>query len=131
MLSHENSLIEKLVLFEKEISDCEYENCTFSDCDFSNAVLKSVSFIDCVLKNCNLTMARLKNCQLRNVTFNSCKLLGVNFSNCIDFLFSVNFESCVLDYSSFVRKKMIKTSFLNSSVKNVDFTECDLTRSIF
>ena len=26
---------------------------------------------------------------------------------------------------------MLKTSFMNTSMKNVDFTECDLTKSIF
>jgi uncharacterized protein YjbI with pentapeptide repeats len=57
--------------------------------------------------------------------------LGVNFSECSDFLFSVKFDSCVLDYASFVRKKLLKTRFTGCSIKHVDFTECDLTKSLF
>jgi uncharacterized protein YjbI with pentapeptide repeats len=76
-------------------------------------------------------MAKLGHCQLNNVTFKDCKLLGVNFSDCSDFLFSVKFDNCVLDYSLFVKKKMTKTSFINTSMKNMDFTESDLTKSHF
>src|SRR5690606_22203636 len=58
-------------------------------------------------------------------------LLGVNFSTCNDFLFSLKFDDCILDCCSFTRKKLHKTPFINSSVKDADFSECDLSNSVF
>jgi len=76
-------------------------------------------------------MVKLNHCQLNNIHFKECKLIGINFSACLDFLFEVRFENCVLDYASFARKKMGKTAFLNTSMKNVDLSESDLTKATF
>ncbi len=116
---------------EQETTQREFEKCVFTNCDFSNAVFASSKFIDCVFNGCNLSMVKLKNCQLNDVAFKDCKILGVNFSDCIDFLFTVKFENCILNYSIFSKKKMHKTAFINSSLTHVDFTSCDLTKSIF
>jgi uncharacterized protein YjbI with pentapeptide repeats len=76
-------------------------------------------------------MVKLRQCQLNDVTFKDCKLVGVNFADCNDFLFAVTFDGCMLDYCSFVKKKMPKTLFRNSSMKHVDFTESNLTKATF
>lgn len=130
-LIHEDKSFKNIVYTERETKDRVFENCSFIHCDFSNGVFTSSKFTDCVFTDCNLTMAKLNNCQLNNITFKECKLVGVNFSDCVDFLFSVKFDGCVLDYCSFVRKRIPKTSFSNTSMKNVDFTGCDLTKSTF
>jgi uncharacterized protein YjbI with pentapeptide repeats len=65
------------------------------------------------------------------VSFKNCKLLGILFHSCDDFLFSVNFNECVLDYSSFANKKMPKTSFLNSVLKEVSFIGTNLSNATF
>jgi fluoroquinolone resistance protein len=131
MQVHENKTFKNIVYSDKETKDREFEKCTFINCDLSNGIFTSSKFNDCVFTNCNLAMANLNKCQLNNVTFKDCKLIGVNFSNCIDFLFFVKFEGCVLDYCSFIKKKIPKTSFKNTSLKNADFTESDLTKSTF
>jgi uncharacterized protein YjbI with pentapeptide repeats len=116
ILFHQGKLFKNITYSEKETLNREFEKCSFINCDFSNGVFSSSKFIDCVFSGCNLAMAKLGHCQLNNVTFKDCKLLGVNFSDCSDFLFSVKFDNCVLDYSS---------------MKNMDFTESDLTKSHF
>ena len=68
---------------------------------------------------------------MKEVRFKGCKLIGVNFSSCSDFLFSVNFQKCLLDYCSFADKKMKSTSFSDCSMKEVDFSATDLTMSVF
>jgi fluoroquinolone resistance protein len=119
----------------EDISHNEFANCTFNNCDLSNRSFNSGIFsgifIDCVFDSSNLAMAKLLACQLNNVTFKTSKLLGVNFADCEDSLFTVAFQGCILDYCSFVKKKMIKTSFSDCSMKNTDFTECDLTEALF
>jgi uncharacterized protein YjbI with pentapeptide repeats len=57
--------------------------------------------------------------------------MGINFSECTSIPFIVKFEGCILDYCSFVKKKLVKTNFIDCSMKSTDFTECDLTKSTF
>jgi len=74
---------------------------------------------------------KLAKSTLSSVEFKNCKILGVNFTDCIDFLFSVGFENCILDYSSFMLKKMPKTRFSRSTLKEVTFTQASLAGSVF
>jgi len=76
-------------------------------------------------------MAKLAASQMKSAIFSRCKILGVNFGDCSDSLFSVSFDSSILDFASFAGKKMLKTSFKNSSLRNADFSECDLSGSLF
>ena len=109
----------------------EYNNCLFKKCDFTNSEFALCKFIDCVFEDCNLSMMKWGRSTLNNVVFKRSKLLGINFSLCEDFLFTVRFESCMLDYSSFMSKKMPKTYFIKSSLKEVTFTQAILTGSVF
>jgi fluoroquinolone resistance protein len=130
-LFHEDKSFSNLIYTGKETRNREFEHCSFINCDFSNGVFASNKFIDCLFTGCNMAMVKLNNCQLNNVIFKDSKLLGVNFSECMDFLFAVKFEGCVLDYCSFAGKKMTKTTFNHTSLKNSDFTGSDLTKSSF
>jgi uncharacterized protein YjbI with pentapeptide repeats len=109
----------------------EFNNCTFKKCDFSNSNFDNNKFIDCVFDGCNLSLIKLPKTTLSSVEFKNCKMLGVNFTECIDFLFSVGFDGCILDYSSFMLKKMLKTKFSKCSLKEVTFTQANLAGSIF
>ncbi len=113
------------------ITGREYQSCTFKNCDFSDAALGHNKFLDCVFVDCNLTMAKLDRATLNDVAFKNCKLLGVNFRDCQDFLFSVKFEGCLLDYASFMDKKMPKTKFANCAMKEVNFTNTNLQGAKF
>ena len=62
---------------------------------------------------------------------NGCKLLGIDFSKCKDFLLSFYFEKTTLDYSTFHKKKIRNTIFKDCAIKEVDFSEADLTASGF
>lgn len=108
-----------------------FENCTFKGCDLSNINFSGSDFIDTVFDTCNFSGAKFSNSGLKNVTFKGCKLSGVNLGNCNDFLFSANFEDCILDYASFHKKKNKKCSFVNCSMKSTDLTEADLTEATF
>jgi len=65
----------------------------------------------------------------------------LRFENCSDFLFSVHFEGCNLNLSTFFKKSLKKTRFINCTLQETDFTEsilsgavfdsCDLTRALF
>lgn len=108
----------------------EYENCVFSNCDLSNADLTDMKFFDCDFTACNLSLAKLTRTMFRDVKFKDCKLLGLLFENCNEFGFTVSFENCNLNHSSFYQKKIKKTWFKNSQLQEVDFIQSDLTAAL-
>ena len=108
-----------------------HQNKTFDTIDYSDQKLSDNEFINCEFINCNLAMIDLTGTSLKTVRFKDCKLLGIHFSKCTDFLFNVNFQECVLDYSSFANKKMPKTKFNSCSLREVSFVGTNLTSSVF
>jgi uncharacterized protein YjbI with pentapeptide repeats len=124
---YSNQTFEKAVY----INNKEFEDCIFKNCDFSNSDLSNNSFMDCEFIDCNLSMTQVTNTSLKTVLFKNCKLLGILFNTCNDFLFNVEFQESILDYSSFVNKKMPKTIFNACSIKEVSFVGSNLSLSVF
>jgi fluoroquinolone resistance protein len=130
-LVQDDKVFENQTYADTIISGREFNACTFKKCDFSNGNFSGNKFIDCVFDGCNLSVIKLTKTTLSTTKFINCKVLGVNFTDCADFLFSVEFDGCILDYSSFMQKKMVKTRFTKSTLKEVTFTQANLAGSIF
>jgi fluoroquinolone resistance protein len=128
---HEDKTFEKVVYAGKKTSGREFQSCTFKKCDFSGSDFSHNRFLDCTFESCNLSMMTITDSRLSNAVFEHCKAVGVNFGECDNFLFSVRFDSCILDYASFGGKKMPKTHFLKTSMKEVSFVQANLSGSIF
>ena len=109
----------------------EYENCRFLHCDFSGADISNITFAECEFISCNLSTVKTAGTSLRDARFKDCKLMGIHFHTCNDFLFSVEFENCLLNMSSFFKLPMKKTSFTGCSLREVDFSETDLSEAKF
>lgn len=103
-----------------------FENCEFINCAFPD--LSKLNILDCDFRNCNLSNLKTNASLLQTVSFYDCKLLGLNFSGSKDFGFEVHFENCNLDYASFDKKKMNKSSFKNCKMHSVNFTQADLSK---
>jgi len=131
IVTHEGKTFEKIVYAEKVVKGREFQSCIFNNCDFSNSDFSYNKFLDCTFNGCNLSLMKLHGTTLNNTAFKNCKILGVNFSECDDFLFTVRFENCVLNYASFMGKKMAKTKFVQTDLKEVSFAETNLTGSVF
>ena len=58
-------------------------------------------------------------------------MLGLDFEKSNDFAFEIKIDNCQLNHASFYRKNIAKTVFKQSKMQSVDFTECDLSVSIF
>ncbi len=128
---YDGKTFEKINYAGETITGKEFQDCIFKNCDFSGTQLLKNKFLDCLFSDCNLSMTKLSGSTISNAEFKNCKLLGVIFSECQDFLFSVGFRNCILDYSSFFGKKMLKTLFIQSSLKEVNFTGAILSGSVF
>jgi uncharacterized protein YjbI with pentapeptide repeats len=109
----------------------EYENCIFTNSDFSNANLSEYKFADCRFEICNLSNAKINQASFRDCKFFNGKMLGLLFDQCAPFGFSVYFENCTLNHSSFFKVKLKKTIFRNCQLMEVDFTEADLSSASF
>lgn len=130
-VAHEDKKFENIDYSEKKLANREFTSCHFTNCNFTKSDLSNNDFVDCTFNNCNFSLTQLQGAGLKNVQFLACKLVGVAFYSCGTFLFSVNFQDCRLDYSSFVQMKIKKTQFVNCSLKDVDFTEADLSMASF
>jgi uncharacterized protein YjbI with pentapeptide repeats len=109
----------------------EYENCNFVNCNFSNTDLSVTKFTECSFTGCNVSSANLHKTALRDIAFKDCKLLGLRFDTCNDMLFSVSFDHCIVNFSSFFKRKLKNAVFKHTSFHETDFTEADLSNSIF
>ncbi len=109
----------------------EYDHCTFINCNFANTDLSNINFNECEFTGCNMSMAKLIKTSFREAKFKHCKLFGLHFEDCNPMLFSVQFDTCQLNFSSFYKLKMKKTIFKNTVLQEVDFTATDLTGAIF
>lgn len=108
-----------------------YEHCIFRNCDLSNGDLSEMIFVDCEFFDCDLSMVRVDKTAFRNASFQSCKLLGIRFDDANDLLLSIRFEECHLSFSSFYKKPLPSTTFRNCLLREVDFTEADLSEAVF
>ncbi len=122
---------EKMDFTEQFLPVGEYEGCRFLNCNFEKSRLSSIKFIECEFVGCNLSLAKLDNTAFGDVIFKDCKMLGLHFEQANPFNFTVRFEKCMLDHTSFYKVKMKGTLFSNSKLVEVDFTETALTNSNF
>lgn len=109
----------------------DYENCSFVECNLSEVNLSGITFSECNFTGCNFSLAKLLKTGFRSVHFIDCKLLGLHFDHCDVFLFSVSFEKCLLNLSSFYKLKMKKTHFNHCTLYETDFAETDLNSAHF
>lgn len=127
----EDITFEKINFTLNPVTKGEYEQCRFINCDLSDSDLSEIRFLDCEFESCNLSLANLNKTAFQNVKFSNCKMLGLHFENCNDFGFSVSYINCNLSHSSFYKTKPKKTICKDVNLQEVDFTECDLTSSVF
>jgi fluoroquinolone resistance protein len=108
-----------------------YEYCKFNNCNFEKVNLSEFRFIECEFNNCNLSLAILAGTALQEVKFKGCKMVGLHFEDCHEFSFSVSFENCILNNSTFFRSELAKTNFVDTKLQDVDFTESNLKEAVF
>lgn len=127
----EDQTFEKKQIVDVTGGSITYDNCTFKDCNFSGADLSFIHLMDATFINCDISNAKLQKTALRNVHFKDCKTMGLLFDDCEDFLFEVSFENCILNFSSFARRKMKNAKFINCTLTEANFTHTDLTAANF
>jgi uncharacterized protein YjbI with pentapeptide repeats len=104
-----------------------YESTEFRSCSFND--ITGIAFTDCLFSSCNMSNAQVAKAKAQDLTFRDCKLIGINFYQMLDFGFSLHFENCLLDYASFDKKKMNKSTFKNCKLHGANFSNADLSKA--
>lgn len=121
-----DTVIER-VDFTVERLEHSYESTEFRSCTFND--ITGIAFTDCLFSSCNLSNAQVGKAKAQDLNFRDCKLIGINFYQMLDFGFSLHFENCLLDYSSFDKKKMSKSTFKNCKLHGANFSKADLSKA--
>jgi len=127
----ENQTFKKLDFISTPLKLDEYDNCTFIACNFENQNLTNYMFVDCEFVDCNLSLIKVPNTAFKAVQFTNCKLLGIDFSESNPFLLNMNFDSCIMNLTSFYQLKFKQKKFKNCTLNEADITESDLSESVF
>ncbi|MFY0688183.1 MAG: pentapeptide repeat-containing protein [Cyclobacteriaceae bacterium] len=109
----------------------EYNDCTFETCKFASVDLSDVKFVNCDFVACDLSNVKSYNTAWQDVRFRNCKMMGIQFDESNALLMELSFDQCQLDYSSFYKRKLKKTFFLNSTLRDADLAEADLSEARF
>jgi fluoroquinolone resistance protein len=127
----EDKIYDRIDFSTKRLEKGDYDSCRFQQCNFSHGDLSNCSFSECSFRDCNMGMVHMANTSFNDVRFIGSKLPGIYFEQCNELLFSVYFEHCMLDLSSFYKRNLKKVIFSHCSLQEVDFTESDLTLALF
>ncbi len=109
----------------------EYERVRFQRCALTGARFVGCHLDEVTFVNCELTTASFMNSTLRDVKFVGCRMMGINWTNVRPLTFSVRFEQCRLDNSTFSGMKLKGLHCIDCGLTGVDFSSCDLTSSRF
>lgn len=126
--SFEDEVFEGLTLEHADLSDREFDRCTFRNSKLGHTRWLRSRLDECVLEGCDLVRADVKMLALRGVTFKSCRLMGVDFADIAKFP-DVSFHECNLHYASFASIALRKAVFDKCSFTEANFFEADLTEA--
>ena len=104
----------------------EFDGDTFIDCTFLATDARDSKMIDCTFERSALSSVKLDGAVLQS-RFVASKIEGINFFTAKRELLSLEFENCLIRYSSFAELKLKETKFTGCTLQNVDFADADLT----
>lgn len=131
MLYVDNLKFENIDFNAQPLDKKEYEQCSFVGSLFYGVNIGERVFVDCEFVRCDFSMCAFESSALRGCRFVDCKMVGSNFMNAAKVGFSVEFVNSKLDMSIFVGQSMLRTKFNHCSVVDCDFSEVNLSLSLF
>jgi fluoroquinolone resistance protein len=116
-----------------DLRGVEFTGCKFTRCTFHEAALTGCKFQQCTFVDCDFSMSKLKGSSFAEVVFKDSQLVGINWSDTSigkkSFLKPVDFQHCVLNYSTFIAASLKKVAITQCVAHSVDFTDADLSLS--
>ncbi len=111
----------------------EFDSCVFTKCSFRETSFKSCRFCSCRFRRCDLSLAHVAHCAFVDARFEDCALIGINWTEAAwrknVLAAPVHFVNCALNHSVFMGLSLRGITVARCVAKDVDFSECDLTRA--
>jgi fluoroquinolone resistance protein len=112
------------------VPECDIEDETFKGLELIGTNLQRAKIVDCTFEDCMLNAIDLKDTNLQ-ARFINCKIQGINFFTAKRTFLSLNFERCLIRYSSFAELSLVSASFENCTLEHVDFADAKLVSAKF
>lgn len=112
-----------------------FYECNFDNCSFVETLFHSCRFVDCSFNRCDLSLIQITSCVFSGVRFESSRLVGVDWTQADWKATSLGdplrFTKCIVNHSTFIGINLSGIKIIDTSAKNVDFREVDLSRVDF
>ena len=128
--NNEGKVFEKKILKDGDFNNLEFYNCKFLYCKFNGSTFHKCRFEDCEFTECDLSLIKPRYCAFIDVDFRQSKLVGINWTEAATPL-SINFDSCLINLSSFFGLNLTKIKMVECIAKEVDFVEANLANGNF
>ena len=132
---YDSQQFKQLSAANERIINTEFFDCIFIDCLFNEATFKQCHFQNCEFKRCDLSLVHWTGSTFQNGRFQQTKLIGVDWSRLAWSKYikesPLHFDSCILDYGTFIGLNLHKQKMVDCSIKDVDFSDADLTKATF
>ena len=124
-----------------KLEDCEVKgvtflSCSFMNCAFNETIFKACKFQSCIFEECDLSLIEVDNSSFTSTIFEDSKVIGVNWvkaswgkTKAHQLLKSIDFISCVLNYSTFMGLNLEKILIKKCTSRDVDFSEANLKQA--
>lgn len=113
------------------IESSSFYECNFDNCSFAETVFYNCRFVDCTFESCDLSLIQITSTVLSGVRFESSRLIGIDWTqadwNAISLGDPVRFTKCIISHSTFIGINLRKIKITDTTAKNVDFREVDLS----
>lgn len=131
----ETQTFKDLDLDGEEVRGKTFDECSFKDCSFNETHFIACTFTDCTFEDCDLSLMHVQGCRFSNISYTQCQISGVNWSAAAPAMLSnqaaLKFNSCGLNYSTFIVTKLRGLVMRDCSARDVDFSDADLQKAIF
>jgi len=127
---YQDEKFEQVCLEAGQVLSADFLDCSFSGCTFAGALLINCRFNNCLFKDCDLSLAEISGSSFPSTRFEGVKLVGIDWTraawNGLGIGVPPVFDSCVLNYSTFIGVNLKGSGIENCTIREADFREADL-----
>jgi len=127
---YENQTFGREASLPPRLECVDFTDCSFAGLEFRSVRLLSCRFFDCRFERVDASAADFTDCTFRGTTFVDCKFLGINWT-ILRALQSPQWDRCLLDGGCFQGLQLEDAEWVESRLREVDFSDCNLQRAKF
>lgn len=108
------------------LENTDFYQCTFKNIDFTDFTFRNARFENCLFQSCSIPNSFKHDTKFIDCEMKECKATGCDFTRVSQTMFSMHFEKCSLNYSTFAEMDLRSCSFVGSILDGADLTSTRL-----